>query len=98
VRFALARHGEDPALIAAAFWREHDPAREGQFTLVPLWSYGVPPRPKLCTKASLTAGYLQYLNGSPKPDSPKDREWKSLLSDFGVSVNALVAPYERTLN
>ena len=51
-RFVLARFGEDPDKVVAAFWREHG---DGRFSIVPLFAYGAPPRKELCTKQSLTA-------------------------------------------
>jgi hypothetical protein len=49
-RFVLARFGEDPDKVVAAFWREHG---DGRFAIVPLFAYGSPPRPELCTRSSL---------------------------------------------
>ena len=49
VRLVIYRHGEDPQKVIAAFYAEH---REANFAIIPLPSFGNPPRRDLCSPRS----------------------------------------------
>ena len=49
-RHMLIYFGEDVSTCLEQFWREHN----GDFVIIPQVAYGVPPRPELCSKQSLT--------------------------------------------
>jgi hypothetical protein len=81
-RFILARHGEDPDKVVATFWREHN---SSNFTVIPLFAYGNPPRKELCTKQSLTQALK---TAKIDPESTAEQQWKSACEAHGVPWNA----------
>jgi hypothetical protein len=78
-RFLLGRFGEDPELLVARFWREW---RDGDYQIVPLMSYGLPPRRDLCTKKRL-ASALQSVR--IEPGSVAEQRWRILADDLDVA-------------
>jgi hypothetical protein len=78
-RFILARYGEDPDKVIAAFWREHN---SGNFSVIPLFAYGNPPRKELCTKQSLAAA-LQTV--TIDPSSVVEQQWKAVCAAHSVA-------------
>ena len=78
-RFVLARFGEDPDKVVAAFWREHG---DGRFAIVPLFAYGAPPRRELCSQKSLAAA-LQTV--TIEPSSVVEQQWKSVCEAHNVA-------------
>jgi hypothetical protein len=81
-RFVLARFGEDPDKVVAAFWREHG---DGRFAIVPLFAYGSPPRPELCSRQSLT----QALKTARfEENGAAEMAWKAACEAHKVPWNA----------
>jgi hypothetical protein len=78
-RFLLGRFGEDPELLVVRFWREWG---DGDYQIVPLMSYGLPPRRALCTKRSLAAA-LQSVR--LEPGSVTEQRWRVLADDLDVA-------------
>ena len=78
-RFILCRQGEDAALAIAAFWKEHD---SGNFAVIPLFSYGNPPRKELCTQQSLAAA-LQ--SATIEPGSTTEQQWRAVCEHHSVA-------------
>jgi hypothetical protein len=78
-RFILARFGEDPDKVIAAFWREH---ADGRFSIVPLFAYGTAPRTELCSQRSLAAA-LQ--TATIEPSSVVEQQWKAVCEAHNVA-------------
>ena len=80
VRCILLRQGEDAALGIEAFWKEkHD---SGNFAVIPLFSYGNPPRRELCTQQSLTAA-LQ--SATIEPGGAVEQQWRAVAEALRVA-------------
>jgi hypothetical protein len=77
-RFVLARFGEDANLVVATFWKEHG---DGNFVIVPLFAYGVAPRPELCTTASLTRALE---TAAIEPNGTTAQAWQRACEAHGV--------------
>jgi hypothetical protein len=78
-RFVLARFGEDADKVVSAFWREHG---DGRFAIIPLLAYGSPPRPELCTKASLTQALE---TAAIEPNGTSAQAWQRACEAHGVA-------------
>jgi hypothetical protein len=78
-RFVLARFGEDPEKVVAAFWREH---ADGRFSIVPLFAYGTAPRSELCSQRSLAAA-LQTV--TIEPSSVIEQQWQKVCAAHNVA-------------
>jgi hypothetical protein len=78
-RFILARHGEDPDKVVAAFWREHN---SGNFAVIPLFAYGNPPRKELCSQRSLAAAVQ---TAAIEPGGVVEQQWKSVCEAHDVA-------------
>jgi hypothetical protein len=78
-RFVLARFGEDPDKVVATFWREHN---SGNFSVIPLFAYGVAPRSELCSQRSLAAA-LQTV--TIEPSSVVEQQWKVVCEAHNVA-------------
>lgn len=83
-RRLLMFHGEDVAKVNEQFWKEHS----GDFVIVPETGYGVPPRPELCTKQSLTEALK---TASIEPNGEIERAWKKACELHGVCWNGKAA-------
>jgi hypothetical protein len=79
VRLCLARFGEDVELVLAKFWEE---VPSSNFTVVPIFSHGLPPRRALSTPRSILAA-LETI--TPEPGSAMEQRWKELCRDLGVA-------------
>jgi hypothetical protein len=79
VRFCLARFGEDPDKVLKAFWTEH---KTGDFAVVPLFAYGLPPRRELCTPKSLSSALAQV---DLQPGGLPWMKWKALADQLNVT-------------
>ena len=79
VRFCLARFGEDVNLVLARFW---DEVRSSGFTVVPVFSHGLPPRLPLSTARSIAAA-LQVID--LEPGSALEARWKEVADRLHVS-------------
>ncbi len=79
VRFCLARFGEDPDKVLDAFWRENN---SSDFEIVPVFAYGSPPRPELCTARSLAAA-LQSV--TLEPGSRTEQQWRQAAEALNVA-------------
>ena len=79
VRFCLARFGEDVNLVLARFW---DEVRSSGFTVVPVFSHGLPPRRALSTRRSIAAA-LETI--TLEPGSQMEMRWKEVACDLGVA-------------
>lgn len=86
VRFALARFGEDPDKVLAAFWKENS---IGDFELVPLFAYGAAPRSEPCTARSLAAA-LQSV--TIEPGSRTEQQWKAVCEQHNVAWPTRLQP------
>ena len=84
-RFILARFGEDPDKVVAAFWREHN---SGNFAVIPLFAYGNPPRKELWPTQSLREALKTAVI---TPESTAEQQWKSACEAHGVPWNAVKA-------
>jgi hypothetical protein len=78
-RFLLGRFGEDPELLVARFWREWG---DGDYQIVPLFSYGLPHRRQLCTQRSLS---LALQSVQLEPDSALGMQWKEVADALNVA-------------
>jgi hypothetical protein len=78
VRFVLAYFGEDPTKVIEEFWKEH----RGDFLIVPVFAYGLPPRRELSTQRSLSAA-LQTV--CFEAGSPAERGWKTVCEQMSVA-------------
>jgi hypothetical protein len=78
-RFILARFGEDPDKVVAAFWREHS---SGNFSVIPLFAYGTAPRAELCSQRSLAAA-LQTV--TIEPSSVVEQQWQQVCAAHNVA-------------
>ena len=87
VRFALARFGEDPDKVLAAFWKENNGG--GDFEVVPLFSHGAAPRTELCSQRSLAAA-LQ--TASIEPGSRTEQQWKAVCEAHCVAWPTRLKP------
>ena len=81
-RFILCRHGEDADKAVQAFWNEHG---SGNFAVIPLFSYGNPPRPELCTRQSLREALKTAKIGENSTD---EMAWKQACETHNVPWNA----------
>jgi hypothetical protein len=79
VRLCLARFGEDVELVLGRFW---DEVPSASFTVVPIFSHGLPPRRALSTKRSILDA-LETL--PPESGSEMEKRWKELCRDLGVA-------------
>lgn len=61
------------------FWEERP---SGNFTVVPIFAHGLPPRRKLCTQRSLVAA-LQTV--TLEPGSRVEQQWKEVADALHVS-------------
>jgi hypothetical protein len=78
-RFILCRYGEDPDKVVATFWREH---QSGNFSVVPLFAHGLPPRSELCSQRSLAAA-LQ--TATIEPGGTVEQQWKAACEAHNVA-------------
>jgi hypothetical protein len=78
-RFVLARFGEDPALVVAQFWREHNSAN---FSVIPLFAHGNPPRTELCSQRSL-ASALQTV--TLEASGVVEQQWQQVCAAHNVA-------------
>jgi hypothetical protein len=78
VRFCLARHGEDPSLVLEKFWDEQP---SSGFTVVPLFSYGLPPRRALSTAQSIEAALASV---TLEPGSMLEKQWREVADGLGA--------------
>jgi hypothetical protein len=78
VRFALARHGEDAGLVVERFWQEQP---SSGYTIVPIFSYGLPPRRPLSTAQSIAAALESV---TLEPGSKLEQQWKEVADGLGV--------------
>ena len=78
VRFALARHGEDAALVVERFWEEQP---SSGFTVVPLFAHGLPPRRALSTRKSIEAALASV---SLEPGSMSEKQWREVADAVGA--------------
>ena len=91
-RFVMARIGEDAGLVTLAHSREHPGCEPGA---VVAFSGGLPPRPELCSRASVAAalpGIASMIDAmNAGPDAPRTKtlrdEWAALCERFGVAFH-----------
>jgi hypothetical protein len=79
VRFCLCRFGEDLNECLRTFW---DEVPQTNFTIVPVFAHGMPPRRALATARSL-ASALQVIE--LEPGSEIEKQWKQLAAEFNVA-------------
>jgi hypothetical protein len=64
--------------VLKQFWKEH---RQGNWTVVPLFAYGLVPRKELCSPRSLSSALASL---DLEPGSMPWMKWKALAEDLGV--------------
>jgi hypothetical protein len=80
VRIVIYRHGEDPQRVIQAFYEEH--RGHCNFAVIPLASYGNPPRKELCTQKSLSAALAVEDIG---PNSVEGQIWRACAEALNVA-------------
>ncbi len=86
VRLAAYRFGEDVELVVAQFFKEHSNVN---FSIVPVASYGSPPRSALCTKRSLEAALKTV---SFEIGSRTEQQWRAMCAHHRVTWPARLTP------
>jgi hypothetical protein len=78
-RFILCRFGESADLAIQAFWKEHG---DGNFSVIPLFAYGNPPRRELCSQKSLAAAVA---TATIEPGGVVEQQWKLVCAAHDVA-------------
>jgi hypothetical protein len=66
-------------LCLETFWEEQPSAN---FTVVPIFSHGLPPRRALSTRQSILSALETIM---PEPGSQMEQRWKELCRELGVA-------------